>query len=196
LCAAGAFAIALAIVLLVRIGAPPGNKLGIALKATARWSFLLFWLASGGGALATLLGRRFATLAAQARNFGLSYAAAQLVHLGLVAWLYYFLPAPRQAAPAVFVIAAFCTYMLALLSINRFSQMFSPILLRSLRVIGVEYIGFAFLIDFAKDPFQGGAANLFSYLPFQILAVLGPLLRLAAFAKRMNRSRGFAATRP
>ena len=189
------FAIALAIVLMVRTGAPPGNKLGIALKATARWSFLLFWFASIGSALTTLFGSRFAPLAARARDLGLSYAAAHLVHLSLVAWLYYFLPAPRQAAPTLFLIAVFWTYLLALLSIKRFSAIFSPPWLRGLRITGVEFISLAFIVDFAKNPFGGGAANLFSYLPFQILALAGPLLRLAALAKRVNQSRGFVVSR-
>src|SRR5271169_1487085 len=83
-----ALGVALLIVLAVSLLAPE-HKLSLALRSTARWSFLLFWLASVGGALATLFGSRFKELAARARDFGLAFASAHLVHLGLVAWLYY-----------------------------------------------------------------------------------------------------------
>jgi hypothetical protein len=42
---AGSFAVALAVVLLVQVGTPPGGQATVALRATARWSFVLFWLA-------------------------------------------------------------------------------------------------------------------------------------------------------
>jgi len=82
---AASIVVALVIVLIVRVGATPGEKLGVALRATARWSFLLFWLAYAGGALATLFGPKFQALAHRGRDFGLSFASAHLVHLGLVA---------------------------------------------------------------------------------------------------------------
>jgi len=91
---AASIVVALVIVLIVRVGATPGEKLGVALRATARWSFLLFWLAYAGGALATLFGPKFQALAHRGRDFGLSFASAHLVHLGLVARLYYVSPSP------------------------------------------------------------------------------------------------------
>jgi len=54
-----------------------GEKLGVALRATARWSFLLFWLAYAGGALATLFGPKFQALARRGRDFGLSFASGR-----------------------------------------------------------------------------------------------------------------------
>jgi hypothetical protein len=56
------------------------------LRLTARWSFLLFWLAYTGGAMATIFGPTFKPIAMRVRELGLPYAAAQLVHLGLVVW--------------------------------------------------------------------------------------------------------------
>ena len=77
-----AFAVALA--LTIAVFAVKGIDIVQALRLTARWSFLLFWLAYAGGAMATLFGPTLKPIAAHAREFGLAYAAAQLVHLGLV----------------------------------------------------------------------------------------------------------------
>ena len=64
----------------------------IALRVTARWSFLFFWLAYVGRATPVLFGPRFSRLARHGRDFGLAFASAQLVHVGLVLWLYYLDP--------------------------------------------------------------------------------------------------------
>jgi hypothetical protein len=82
---------------------------------------------------------------------------------------------------------------LALLSIKSLAAKLDPKLLRTLRTIGVEYIALVFLVDFAKNPFQGGIVNLVIYLPFLALAIAGPLLRFAAVAKRVNHARTLAA---
>src|SRR3954451_20057817 len=55
-----------------------------ALRVTARFSFLLFWLGYTGGALKTLFGPSFQPIAWRGRDFGLAFAAAHLVHIGLV----------------------------------------------------------------------------------------------------------------
>ena len=175
--------VALTVVLAVGLFAPD-HKLSLALRSTARWSFLLFWLASAGGALATLLGSRFSGLAARARDLGLSFASAHLVHLGLVAWLYYAYMGPGRFILIFFGVAAFWTYLLALLSVRRVTATLDPRVWKVLRTIGVEYISFAFLYDFATNPFGGGFFRVIAYLPFLVLAVAGPLLRLAALVKK------------
>jgi hypothetical protein len=187
---------ALTIVLIIYLGAGHGENLGLALRATARWSFLWFWLASVGSALAALFGSRFQTLAQRGRDFGLAFASAHLAHLGLVAWLLYHSVTPFPRSPLIFFgIGVFWTYLLALLSIRRLSAMLAPSIWRIVRTLGVEYISFAFLVDFAKNPFQGGVLNFLAYLPFLALAVAGPLLRLAAVAKRLSQARGLAVNR-
>jgi hypothetical protein len=187
---------ALVIVLIIYLGAGHGEKLALALRATARWSFLWFWLASVGGALAALFGSHFQNLAQRARDFGLAFASAHLAHLGLVAWLLYHSVTPFPRSPLLFFgIGVFWTYLLALLSIKGLSAMLAPSIWRIVRTLGVEYISFAFLIDFAKNPFQGGVLNLLAYLPFLTLAIAGPLLRLAAVAKRMSQTLGLAVNR-
>ena len=83
--AAFLIAFALAAIVLAIFGAGErGTEL--ALRVTARWSFLLFWLAYAGGAMAMLWGQRLGGLARRRRELGLAFASAHLVHVGLVLW--------------------------------------------------------------------------------------------------------------
>jgi hypothetical protein len=193
------FAVALAIVIAVRLGAGPGDRVGGALRATARWSFTLFWLATVGRALATLFGGRFQALAAHARDLGLSYASAHLAHLGLVVWIYVYAmvhgtDVPPRNSLIFFGIGVFWTYLLVLLSFKPFAAKLSARTCRILRTIGVEYIALAFFVDFLNSPFQHGFAHIASYAPFVVLSVAGPLLRLAAAAKRFTELRRLPAS--
>jgi hypothetical protein len=184
---AASMVVALAIVFVIRMSEGPGERMDTALRATARWSFLLFWLASSGGALATLFGSRFQALARRARDLGLSFASAHLVHLGLVAWVYYVgVNPPPRSTLVFFGIAAIWTYALAILSIKRLSARLNPRVWRTVRTLGIEYIAFTFLADFARNPFEGGLRNFANYFPFLALAIAGPILRLAAFVKRLS----------
>jgi hypothetical protein len=188
---AGALVVGLAIVLTVRTVAAPGARVSGALQATARWSFILFWCAYTGNALAVVFGPRFHAFAHRCRDFALSYASAHLAHLGLVAWIL-LTSADAQIGRSelmVFGVAVFWTYLLAALSIKRLAAKLDPKFLRIVRTIGIEYIALAFLVGFAKNPFQGSFANLANYLPFIALAIAGPLLRLAAAIKRMSHAR-------
>jgi hypothetical protein len=180
-----AFATALALVVLVRLTSTGPGQLGAALRVTARWSFIWFWMASVGGALATLFGSRFQGMARRGREFGLAFASAHLVHLGLVVLLYYATANPPPLASLIFFgIGVFWTYLLAVLSIAQFSALLPQKAWRIVRRIGIEYIAFVFLVDFAKNPLGHGLLGFIAYLPFQILAIAGPLLRLAADARR------------
>jgi hypothetical protein len=73
----GAFsgALALAAAVLAGYGTDP-DGLGLAVRATARWSFLFFWLSYIGGPMAVLFGPAFAWLAGVTRASGLAFAAA------------------------------------------------------------------------------------------------------------------------
>jgi hypothetical protein len=184
---ASAFVVGLAIVMIARWVEGPGERVSVALRATARWSFLLFWLASAGPALTTLFGSRFLPLARRARDFGLAFASAHLAHLGVVAWIYSTsVVVPLQSSLIFFGIAVFWTYLLAILSWNHLAAKLNPRLWRLMRTVGVEYIAFAFWTDFAIQTFTGGIVNFFIYLPFVTLAVAGPPLRFAAALKRLS----------
>src|SRR5271169_3112481 len=89
-----------------------------ALRLTARWSFLLFWVAYSGRAMQELFGSAFLPITRRAREFGLSYAAAQLIHVCLVVWLFQISASPPLSGKLFefFVVGIIWTYVLALLS--------------------------------------------------------------------------------
>src|ERR1700679_2170225 len=89
-----ALLVALILVFAIYWAAAPSQRLGMALRATARWSFLWFCLATYGGALAALFGSSFQLLASRGRDFGLAFAAAQSAHVGLAIWLLFKSPVP------------------------------------------------------------------------------------------------------
>lgn len=151
-----------------------------ALAATARLSFLLFWVAYSGSAITAVFGGVFGTLKAHTREFGLAFASAHLVHIGLVAWLCEIGHTPAVSVFVFFGIALFWTYLLALFSISHLRESLNPVCWWLLREVGMNYIAYAFAVDFMKNPFDLGAKHLLEYVPFAILAVLGPILRLVA----------------
>ena len=162
----------------------------LALRVTARWSFLPFWLAYAGGAMATLFGSRFAGVARHGKELGLAFASAQLVHLGLVVWLYQSATDPLGAM-TFFWIGALCTYLLALFSLPRLRDALGPRIWRALRTIAVEYIALVFARDFILGPLHDIARTYpATYLPFALMLVGGASLRFAAFASRLRHSPG------
>jgi hypothetical protein len=161
-----------------------GNRgAGLALRITARWSFLLFWLAYTGGAMARLFRPRLAGLAGRGRELGLAFASAQLVHVGLVLWLYHIANGPVDAM-VFFWIGMLCTYLLALFSLPRLRDALGSRLWRTFRTIALEYIALVFAADFIIGPLQSGGLRNFprSYLPFALMLVAGVILRIAAYA--------------
>jgi hypothetical protein len=167
-----------AVVLLVLGAGERGTNAALAL--TARLSFLLFWATYAGGALRALFGATFQPLKERSRDLGLSFASAHLVHLGLVAWLCWISAVPSVSTFFVFGIAAAWTYLIALCSIAPWQQTTHPKLWWWLRVAGLNYIAFAFALDFLRHPLQGGIRHIVAYWPFAILSVAGPILRLTA----------------
>jgi hypothetical protein len=166
-----------------------GDKgFGDALQLTGRWSFLLFWPAYVGGAAAALFGPRFGLSGGSRRAFGLAYAAAQLVHFGLVVWLIRFAHQSLVAGlMPFFFVGIVWTYVLALGSVDRLVEGFGSNLWRSFQAVGLEYITLVFFADFVLDPIRGGVAGLPFYLPFTILTIAGPVLRMAAVVPRAAR---------
>jgi hypothetical protein len=125
------------------------------------------------------------------QDFGLAYASAHLVHVGLVAHLVSMSDRPlSEAIMPFFAVGVVWTYLLALSSWERLSKLFSPRFLRILRNIGLEYLALVFFTDLVLPPIQGHANHPFEYLPFSILTIAGSLLRLAAVIRRYSRDRG------
>ena len=167
------------------------NSLKTALRVTARWSFLLFWVAYAGRAMATLFGPAFAPLARRGREFGLAYAAAMLSHVGLLIWIFELTShAPLSGNSLLFFgIGIVFTYLLALFSFGRLAEALGPTGWAILRITGVNYILFAFASDFVPAVIHPAAAQygiwrLVAYAPFAAMSVAAPLLVLAAAAHR------------
>jgi hypothetical protein len=157
----------------------------IALQATARFSFLLFWPAYAGGALATLFGPMFEPLKRHGREFGLAFASAHLIHIALVGWLIQIGAPPPLGTFVFFGIALLWVYLLALFSIVRLQRMLGPKVWWLLRWIGLNYIAYAFAADFLRVSPVDSLKHLIGYFPFAVLSVLGPALCLAAFLWRV-----------
>jgi hypothetical protein len=187
-----AFGVALALAASVLAVLGTGeNSIRVALDVTARWSFLLFWMAYTGGAIAALLGPAFAPWARCGREFGLAFASAHLVHIGLIVWLWRILNrVPLQGGLLVFfAVAIVWTYLLAALSFGPLSKALGPKLWRLLMFLGLNYILLAFARDFVLGVIYSWEAHryfwqLVNYVPFASLCIAAPLLRFAASAQR------------
>jgi len=169
------------------LNGPDNKSVRLALELTARWSFLLFFMAYAGNALAVLFG--WEAVGGRARQFGLSFAAAHLVHVGLVIWLGTIMgKVPLTGGLLLFFLAGlFFTYLLAGLSfggVRRLGRAWPP-----LRFIGMNYI----LITFARDfilpvihpkPTQYNVGHFLAYAPFAALSIAAPLLVLAVTLRR------------
>jgi hypothetical protein len=164
------------------------KSIKIALGLTARWSFLLFWVAYAGGASAALFGPTLAPLARRGREFGLAYASALLIHLGLVVWLFLLTSRPPLSGQSfvLFFTGMVWTYLLAVLSFGSLAEGLGPSGWRILRITGLNYILFAFASDFVLPLFHPRAALLWlvAYVPFAAMSVAAPLLVIAAAAHR------------
>jgi hypothetical protein len=180
----GALAITIGVMLIEGTGR--GGTI-VGLRLTARFSYAFFWLGYIGGASVILFGPAFTVIARRVREFGLAFASAQFVHVGLVIWLAWISP-PQSIMDAVmpfFAIGVVWTYLLAALSINRARNVFSPYMLKAMRTIGSEYIALTFFTDFILVP-QYPPPHPVLYIPFWGMLLVGPPLRLAAAGKEVH----------
>lgn len=184
--AAFAVSLVLAAVVVARFGAGQDGT-AQALRVTARWCFALFWPAYAGSAVARLFGARFAVLARHGREFGLGFAAALSVHVGLVLWLMY-VAADQRSLMLLFWVGVLCSYALALLSLPRLRDALGPRLWRIALELALQYIMFVFAVDFIVAPLQARGPDKYplDYLPFAILLVGGVALRLVARMRRQS----------
>ncbi len=147
--------------------------LDAALMLTARWGFLLFWPAYAGSGLAALLGGRLDFFSRHGRKFGLAFAAAMVVHVGLIGWLCAVGAAPVTGVFLFFGPALVCIYTLALFSLPRFRRGLGRRSWWWLRTVAMNYIAYAFASDFMSRPFGGGIKHIALYAPFALLSALG-----------------------
>jgi hypothetical protein len=169
--------------LILGVGGISEKPTRLALEVTARWSFILFWLAYTGNALAQLSG--WEGIGGHGREFGLSFAAAHLVHVALVIWLSYLLGRIALSGGLLlfFAVGLFWVYLLAALSFGGARAMGRQAW-RIIRFVGMNYILIAFGRDFMlpilhPKPAQHTLAHFLAYAPFAALSVAAPLLVLA-----------------
>ncbi len=180
-----AFGIALAISVAVLALQGAGNSgTRLALEIAARWSFLLFFLAYARGAIANLFS--IEQLAGRGREFGLAFAAAHLVHVGLVIWLGITLGRVPLSGGLLlfFLVALFATYLLAGFSFGGVKTI-GPTAWRWIRFLGMNYILIAFARDFVlpvlhPKPSQINLGHYLFYAPFMVLCFAAPLLTMLA----------------
>jgi hypothetical protein len=152
-----AFGIALGLAVITLGFAGAGVKgTRAALAATARFSFVLFWIAYAGGALVKLLGPAFLPLKRRAREFGLAFASAHLVHIGLVAWLCYLGAVPAVSTFVFFGIALFWLYLIAFFSVGRWHQRLPSTVRWLIFTIGLNYIDYALPSIFLTTQCEAG----------------------------------------
>jgi hypothetical protein len=188
----GAFGggLALAGAVLADYGTGPVG-IGQAVRYTARWSFLFFWLSYTGGALAILFGPAIAGLARRARALGLAFAAALQVHIGLVIWLGVAIgQIPLHGRIFwFFLVALFGAYLLVLLSFGvgtrNLGRLWRPVLLLTTTYILIAF-GRDFLLDGLAQLTQHWLSFVVEYLPFALLSLSAIPLRLAAFLRRRS----------
>jgi hypothetical protein len=173
----------LAISIIAAFGINPG--LSIALRATAGLAFLIFLPAYVGGPLTSLFGNAFLPVRRHARDFGLAFASAMVVHLGLVIWLCAIGKAPPVKTFVVFGLAAVSIYLLALLSVRRVRELLPQKFWPPLRVVTTNYIALAFIDDFKNFPVNDFYGDI-AYLPFAALAIGGVILTLVAWAQNLG----------
>jgi Na+/H+ antiporter NhaC len=65
-------------------------------------------------------------------------------------------------------------------------QALNPKIWWLLRVLALNYIAYAFAVDFLNHPVHGDTKHVVAYLPFAILAIAGPIMRLIAFTLRIS----------
>jgi hypothetical protein len=186
----GAFGAALAVGLavLLRLGSSV-DAVAVATQAVARVAFVFFWPAYAGGALAALFGPAFAGLARHRRAFGLAFAAALLVHLAFVAWLFR-ISSPQPISDTValyFGVGALWAYGLTLGSWKPLRDVFGARLWRIFSTAGLEYIAFLFFRDFVLLPLQYDVRHPLTYYgPFAILIIVAALLRWTAALRGLH----------
>jgi methionine sulfoxide reductase heme-binding subunit len=155
------------------------DGLRLAIRITARASFVLFGLAFTAAALARLLPGAWTRWQRRNRRYlGVSFAASHFVHLTLVVALARLDPALFAAltSPVTVISGAIAYLLIAAMtatSFDRTAAMIGPRAWRLLHTAGAYYIWLSFAVAFGRravhDPF---------YLPFAAAVVLVLAIRI------------------
>lgn len=179
-----AIATAVAVAILIKDGVQP-DGIKAALRASARFSFLLFWGAYAGGLLKKLPLALAQALSRRRREFGLSFAAAHSVHLALILWLFAISSEQPVSTETIIVdgIGFGWMYLLVVFSFD-FARKRLPLpAWRVIFNIGLEYIAYVFATDFILNHLHDGQDFSLVYWPFILMLVATALLRWTAGAR-------------
>ncbi len=186
-------AIGVALLLAVTVFAVYGTgekAIRTALDITARWSFLLFWLAYVARPLAVLFGPSLPGVMKRGRDFGLAFAAAPLVHIALIVWLRLALNRmPLHGWLLWFFIAGIMfTYLMVALSFGA-AEMLGPALWGGIMFVAMHYILIAFCRDFVVGALRTIELHrewwrIADYSILALLCIVAPVLRAAAALRR------------
>jgi hypothetical protein len=161
---AGAFSTALVLAAAVLAALAAGERgTHVALQATARLSFVLFWPAYSAAALGALFGPSFQPLQRRCARIWACICSRTPRAPRVVAWLGHIGHAPSRGSFIFFGIAALCTHLLALFSIARPQRALGASGGWLLRIVVLNYIAFAFAVDFLRLPASGSAKYLAGY---------------------------------
>ena len=179
-----ATAIAVAVAILIKDGISP-DGIKAALRATARFSFLLFWGAYAGGLLRKIPLSAAQFLSRRRRECGLSFAAAHSIHLGLILWLFA-ISSQQPVSTKIIIqdgIGFGWMYLLVIFSFDFVRRRLSPLAWRVTFNIALEYIAYVFATDFILLHLQDGVDLSIVYWPFIVMLVGTALLRWASAAR-------------
>jgi sulfoxide reductase heme-binding subunit YedZ len=165
------------------------TNLGIALRSSARFAFLIYVVVFIARPLQQLVpGPLTVSLLRNRRLIGVSFAAVMTVHLALLCWRFLYVLEEELSLtdrwPGV-VTYAFVLLML-ITSFDAAARALGPGNWRLLHKAGLYWIGMIFAITLVPDLFSE-PTNLL-YLTLGMLMACGLALRLAAFVKRKNQS--------
>jgi sulfoxide reductase heme-binding subunit YedZ len=156
----------------------------VAIRATARTSFGLFFFAFTASSLYRLLPFKFTRwLLRNRRYIGVSFAVSHFVHLSLIATIALVFLSEQNAAQVIFGFPAYCFIMaMALTSSDRAQAWLGLDRWRLLHLVGGYYILLVFSLSFIIH----ALVEPVFYTPF-IIAVIGILGLRAASRRQLRR---------
>ena len=149
------------------------HGLPAAVAAVARVAFIPFWLSYTGGAWVALGVRRLAFARDHAREFGLAFATAIAIHVGLICWQTMRGQPPAPMTVVIFGTAALLTFLLSAASLPALYERLPRVALAGFRTLATTYVALVYLLDFAIPPHPTRLHYWVAYAAFAALDGIG-----------------------